>query len=204
MTSNVVLSIKVAGILLSQVVSCVVISYTLVTFSSDQWCSCNLSRTSFMAEGAQVPEIFSDTRFQNLQAPMAHARYAFTATQLKNGSILVVGGAQLQNSDLTWQNSGVLSSCELFTKGVWTSTSNLTYPRAGHQVCLFLWHLALKENLLNFAILIIAFYLKHALKHWVSLALPSKLDPNSHSCLVGYLASVERGCIWWNSLNESP
>ena len=65
---------------------------------------------------------------------MNTARYAFTATVLQNGSVLVVGGAQLPNSESTWDNSQLLASCELYVNGTWYPSSNLTYPRAGHQV----------------------------------------------------------------------
>ena len=73
-------------------------------------------------------------RISYLQVPMNDARYAFTATNLTNGSILVAGGAQLPNTDDSWVSSGLLASCEIYTNGSWTFTGNLTFARAGHQV----------------------------------------------------------------------
>lgn len=80
--------------------------------------------------------------YRIVQASMSYARYAFTSTVLQNGSVLVIGGAQLANSDSTWENSQLLGSCELYVNGTWYRTGSLTFPRAGHQVTL---HRPLKE-----------------------------------------------------------
>ena len=77
---------------------------------------------------------------------MSNARYAFTASLLANGSVLVTGGAQQPNSDANWTNSDVLASCEIYTNGTWYPTGSLNYARADHQVCPWCYADACQQN----------------------------------------------------------
>ena len=97
---------------------------------------------------------WSPPLFQTVQASMNDARYAFTATNMTNGKILVAGGAQLPNTDTTWQSSNLLSSCEIYSNGVWTYTGNLSFPRAGHQVWFFFPHNICRSHLQQLASLL--------------------------------------------------
>ncbi|MFD5521051.1 DUF6603 domain-containing protein [Streptomyces sp. NPDC127066] len=66
--------------------------------------------------------------------PMTDARTGHQAVALKNGRVLVVGGAVTTGRGST----AALAYCELYdpTTGTWTPTGSLTTPRVGHQATL--------------------------------------------------------------------
>lgn len=49
---------------------------------------------------------------------------------------MAIGGSTLPEQDGSWNESSLLTSCEMFVNGTWYNSSNLTHPRANFQVSL--------------------------------------------------------------------
>ena len=65
---------------------------------------------------------------------MSQPRLGHQGVALLNGSIMAIGGSTVPEEDGSWNESSLLTSCEMFVNGTWYPSSNLTHPRANFQV----------------------------------------------------------------------